>query len=142
MNQYFKYDEKLMEKALFYKLDDITYAQTPEETSVVRDQTTPGEKMAGVTLDASTKEFEKKNYEGKKEEILSYLEEIKNRKSIINSEKELKLELQDDYIEPEKDAKKDTKVDDIGKVILVVIGAWVLVVIVAAVIRGKKQKEE
>ncbi len=142
MNQYFVYDEKTMEKALFYKLDDITYAQTSEETSVVRDQTMPGGKMEGVTSEASTEEFEKKNYEGKKEEILTYLEDIKNRKSIKNSEKELKLELEDEYIEPGKESEKSTRVDVIGKVILAIIAVWVLVVVVAAVIRGKKQREE
>lgn len=138
MNRYFVYEEKTMEDTLFYKIDGITYAQTLEETSVVRDQTMPGEKLEGITSEASTEEFEKKDYEGKKEEILSYLKDIKNRKSIKNSEKELKLELQDDYIEPEKDVKED----GMGKGVFVGIGVVVMGGIVVAVIFGKKRKEE
>lgn len=37
MDQYFLYNEKVMVDALFYKIDNTTYAQTPEETNIVRE---------------------------------------------------------------------------------------------------------
>ena len=47
MDQYFKYDEKTMKDAIFYEIDFITYAETPDKVYEVRDQKDRGNMMAG-----------------------------------------------------------------------------------------------
>ena len=145
MDGYFLYDEETMKDAIFYRMDDITYVQTPEETSVVRDQ-----KQHGVHLmegadsyeaerKAKRKAFKKKNYEEKKEEIFAYLNKIKDQKVIKEAEKNLKLELKDDYIETEK----DTNEGGIGKgvsIVFVVAGVVAIVGITAGIIFRKRRK--
>ena len=145
MDGYFLYDEETMKDVIFYEMDDITYVQTPEETSVVWDQ-----KQSGLHLvedvdlyeaerKAKRKAFKKKNYEEKKEEIFAYLNKIKDQKVIKEAEKNLKLELKDDYIETEKDANEG----GIGRgvfIVFVVAGVVAIVGITAGIIFRKRRK--
>ncbi|RKI42622.1 hypothetical protein D7V86_19095 [bacterium D16-51] len=143
MDRYFAYDEKTMKDALFYSMDNITYAQTPQKTTVVRDRKERGPQylMEGASsymeeIKAKRKVFKKKNYEEKKEEIFAFLDEGKNKKVIKESEKNLKLELKDEYIE----TKKDTKKDGIGKGIYIAVGIAAIGGITAEIIFKKKRK--
>ncbi|RKI42619.1 hypothetical protein D7V86_19110 [bacterium D16-51] len=140
MDRYFLYDEKTMKDALLYSIDDITYAQTPKETTVIRDQKQRGiHLMEGApTYEKERKAFKKKNYEEKKEEIFAFLEEIKNQKVIKKSEKNLKLELKDEYIETEK----NTKEDGIWKSIYIAAGVVAIGGITAGIIFFRKKRKK
>lgn len=111
MNRYFLYDDETIEDTLFYKLGDITYAETPKKTSVVRDQTQTLKNMVTVGEDHTEeqeKRFKNKNYEQKKDEIFSFLRKIKKEPNTKKAEKNIKLQLKEDYIEPERDAQENT----------------------------------
>jgi hypothetical protein len=136
MDQYFSYDEKTMEDGVFYKINDITYVQTPEKTTEVRNQTNAMLQMDGGSSD--NEEFAKKSYEEKKEEIFAYLAKIKKGKAIKKSEKNLKLALENEYIEPEKDKEES----GIGKGIYMVSGVVVIMGIAVWLILWKKRKKE
>lgn len=141
MEQYFLLDEKIMEVTLFYKIDEITYLQTPERTSVVRDQTSTGEKLDGGSSEVETKtmerKFKEKSYDEKKDEILTYLTEIQKGRIIKKSAKNLKLELKDEYVEPEKAAEEGGKTG-----IYIAMGTVMIGGIAVAIIFVKKRKKE
>lgn len=136
MDQYFAYDEKTTEDALFYRMDGITYAETPEETREVRNQKTAGEiEMGGdASLEEKIEEFQKKNYEEKKKEIFDYLTEIKKEKLMKKTDKNLKLELQEEYIESEQATEEN------GKGIYVAVGVLAVVGIAVGIKLGKRRK--
>lgn len=138
MDQYFAYDEKTTEDALFYRMDGITYAETPEETREVRNQKTAGEiEMGGdASLEEKIEEFQKKNYEEKKKEIFDYLTEIKKEKLMKKADKNLKLELQEEYIESGQDAEEHGT----GKEIYIVVGVLAVVGIAVGTKLGKRRK--
>lgn len=148
MDSYFTYDEKTVGETLFYEIDETIYAETPDKTSVVRDMKAPeGEKMLGVdgTTDweadweATDEKFKKKGYREKKDEILAYLAKTKKGKVYKKVEKNLKLELKDEYVEPEKDAMKSGRT---GIYIVACIGILVIGVITGGIIFMKKRKKE
>ena len=140
IDKYSKYDEKMMEDgALFYKINDIIYEQTPNKTSVMMDQMETGESMDGDSSNIKdlVKKFNDKDYDGKKEQIFEHLTNIKKEKVIKKSEKDLKLELKDEYVEPTKDEKESSRTG-----IYIAIGAVVIVGIVVVGIVLKKRKRE
>lgn len=143
MDQYFSYDEKTMEDGVFYNIDGITYAQTPEETIVVRDHSNPGlQRMeGGVDFDDVIKVFEEKSYDGKKDEIFAHLTKMKKGKIIKEVGEKIRPELEEEYVEPEsKDgyiaSETDVEEDGSGRGVYIVIGVVVGVIIVG-IILGK-----
>lgn len=141
MDRYFAYDEKTMGEALFYVIDATTYAETPDKTNVVRDlNASGGEEMmrvGGTDWEAVDKKFKKKNYREKKDEIFAYLNKIKKGKIIKKSEKNLKLELKEEYVEPEKDTEEKGRTS-----IYIVIAIVVIGVLAVGMILWKKRKKE
>ena len=143
---HFTYDKNIVGETLFYWIGDVIYAETPDQTSVVWDQRHADETMKmigedGIDWEAEQKEadqkFEKKSYDEKKEEILSFLAKIKKGKEYKKVEKNLKLELKDEYVEPEKDAKENGRTG-----IYIVIGIGVLLIgVVGGSILWKKRKD-
>lgn len=141
IDKYTKFDEKMMmDGAIFYKIDNIIYQQTKNKTSVVIDQSahaSAGEMLGGNSDGGENliKNFKNKSYGGKKEEIFKYLKKIKNKNSVKKSEKNLKIELRDDYIEPEKTEESSSKT---GIYIGVVIVAVVIVCASIFLVRHKR----
>lgn len=147
-DSHFAYDEKTVGETLFYEIDETIYAETPDKTSVVwnRKSLETGEKMIGVgeTIDweaeqeTADNEFKKKSYSEKKEEILGDLAKRSKEKLINKVEKKLKLELKDEYVEPEKDTKESKRT---GIYIVTGIGIMVIGVITGGIILMKKRKK-
>ncbi len=143
MDSHFVYDETVGE-TLFYEIDETIYAETPDKTSVVWNRKSlEGEKMIGgadtADWEVVNERFKKKSYSEKKDEIFEYLAGAKNEKLIKKAEKNLKLELEDEYVEPEKDVKKS---DRTGIYIVIGIGIMVIGVIAGGIIFMKKRKKE
>lgn len=147
MDGRFAYDEKTTGETLFYEMDQIIYAETLDNTSVVWNRKADrGERMMSPdeTIDweaeweAAYQKFEKKSYSEKKDEIFSYLAGTKNKKIIKKAEKNLKLELKDEYVEPEEDAKES---DRTGIYIAIGIGIMVIGVIGGIILLKKRKKE-
>lgn len=146
----FAYDEKTTGETLFYWIGDILYAETPDSTSIVWDQRSGEGGMREMITASGTgttdwkavqeradEKFRKKSYSEKKEEILASLAKSKNAKSYKKAEKNLKLELKDEYVEPEKDAKENGRTG-----IYIVIGIGVLLIgVVGGSILWKKRKD-
>ena len=140
MDQYFKYDEKTMKDAIFYEIDFITYAETPDKVYEVRDQKDRGNMMAGSdgsNLEKTVKKFKQKDYSEKKDEILSYLAKAKKDGVSRKTEKNLKLELKDDYVESEDNSRDD----GITKMIYPVIAAACILVIAVVIFLVRKRKK-
>lgn len=138
MDQYFKYDEKTMKDAIFYEIDFVTYAETPDKVYEVRDQKERGSMMAGSNrpdLEKVVKKFKQKNYSEKKDEIFDYLKDTSGISK--KTEKNLKLELKDDYVESEDDSKDA----GITKMIYPVIAAVCIPVIAAVIFIVRKRKK-
>lgn len=148
MDRYFTYDERTMKDAVFYELGETTYAETPDKINVVRNLEVSGTKemirVGGIDWEAIEEKFRAKNYTEKKDEIFDYLAKIKKGRVIKKSEKKLKQELKEEYIEAEYvESGTDTKGS--GRTgIYIVIG---IVIVVIGVIAGdmifmKKRKKE
>lgn len=138
MDQYFKYDEKTMKDAIFYEIDFVTYAETPDKVYEVRDQKDRGNMMAGSdgsNLEKTVKKFKQKDYREKKDEIFDYLKDTSGISK--KTEKNLKLELKDDYVESEDDSKDA----GITKMIYPVIAAVCILVIAVVIFIVRKRKK-
>lgn len=140
-DQYFLRDEEKQSDVIYYKIGDITYAETPVEISEVRNQTTGNKTAAlvgGPNLDMAAKEFSKQDYSGKKEEIFSYLTKIKKEGIPKKMEKKLKIELEDDYVAPERNVKQNR----IGRKFYILAGGIVMILAVAGILAMKRQSQE
>lgn len=140
MDQYFEYDDKLMAKAIFYASDSVTYAQTSDKIYVVRNQKDFGNMGALTAYDTEIKrrdeEFNNKNYNEKKDEIFSYLAKAKKDGISRKTEKNLKLELKDDYIESESDGKHT----GIRKPVYLTVGGTLLTIVAIILVVRKRKK--
>ncbi len=138
MDQYFKYDEKTMKDAIFYEIDSITYAETPDQVYEVRDQEDRGNMMAGSDESDQNKiekSFKQKNYSDKKDEIFAYL---KDKSGVSKKTKnKLKLELKDDYVESEDESKNA----GISKVVYPAAGVACVIVAAAVIFFVRKRKK-
>ena len=128
MDQYFKYDEKTMKDAIFYEIDFITYAEDRGNMMAGSD---------GSNLEKTAKKFKQKDYSEKKDEILSYLAKAKKDGVSRKTEKNLKLELKDDYVESEDDSRDA----GITKMIYPVIAAVCILVIAVVIFLVRKRKK-
>ena len=143
----FKYDRKIMYNALFYTLGEKSYYETPEKTVCIVDNELPEGAMVkmesdGVDWEAilkkSYREFQKKTYEEKKNEIFNRAKKSQNKKAIKQAEKNMRLELKDDYAGTER----DTKVFNSVKMHYVIIGIVCVVALVAGILLVRKRRRE
>ena len=155
MDGFFTNDDKITGETLFYGIDKIIYAETPDGVHVVRNkkEASWGEehKMIGgdetdweavaeqeAEEEMEQQKFEKKSYSEKKDEILAYLAGTKNEKSIKKVEKKLKQELGDEYIWSEEDTEESDKTG-----IYIVIGIGIMLIgVIGGIILLKKRKKE
>ena len=147
----FAYDEKTTGETLFYQVGDIIYAETQDSTSIVWDKRSVegGKEMintsgTGTTDWKAVKEraderFRKKSYHEKKTEIMDYLAKGKKGQNYKEAEKNLKLELEDEYVEPEEDVKES---DRTVIYIVTVIGIIVIIGVISGIILLKQQEKE
>ena len=136
--------ENLGEETLFYQINMEIYAETPDQIKVLKEDPAGGrwqmEKDAADTTDRDCQEFYQKTYEEKKEIIFEFLNGIKEGKTAKQSEKNLKKELEDDYIEP---ASAPVSMG-IGKWVYFAIGVgvlFVLIIIVVLIFRSKRTEK-
>ncbi|WP_147403742.1 hypothetical protein [Roseburia sp. AM59-24XD] len=140
-----KYDDKTTKSALFYTLGGDFYAATPDKTICISKHEEPGgERMKmqsdGVDWEAilkkSYREFQKKTYEEKKNEIFNRAKKSQNKKAIKQAEKNMRLELKDDSV----GAESDVKALNSGKTYYVVIGIICVIAVVAGILLVRKRK--
>lgn len=146
MDSHFAYDEKTVGETLFYETDEIFYAETPDHTDTVWSKKyIEGGEMLGAdgtdTTDwkALEEKFRKKSYSEKKDEILDYLAKSKKEKTYKKVEKNLKLELEDEYVGPEEDTGESGRMDIY---IVLGIGIVAIAVMIAVVMLRRKGKRE
>lgn len=145
MNRYFQNDSKTMKDALFYRCGRKGYAETPDKTICVEDGEMSGQlkmQTEGIDWEAvlkkSYKKFQKKTYEEKKDEIFSYLEKMQKNKVIKKAEKNMKLELKDDYVETAGEERESNS----EKIPYVIIGIVFVVAAAAGIFLVRKQKRQ
>lgn len=143
MDQYFKYDEGIMKNAIFYTIDYITYAETPDKIYEVRDQKDRGSLSLTVVgepdLESAAQKFNKKDYSEKKKQIFRYLKKNQNKSVTKKAKKSLKLELKDDYVESEDDRKDADKSKVIYPVIVIGAGGILVIAVVIFFVRKRKK---
>lgn len=143
----FTYDGKTIGETLFYVMNEIIYAETPNETSVVWDRRSALGKFMmeggdGIDWKAKQEEadqkFRKKSYSEKKDEILEHTAGTKQEKLIKKVEENLKQELGDEYIEQEDEAEESNKT-----IIYIVAGAGIVLIgVIVGFVMLKKKNEE
>lgn len=165
LDHYFSLDENITEETLFYKVDLSIYAETPEKSFLVREiYSTPAEyKMQGDGVDDDTEssQFYQKNYEEKKDLILSYLKAVKKGKTMKKSGGDIKSELkkadepinEEDLLDFSMGYGEDTSEDEEesiggiyfesnGGIYLVVCGGVLCILFVGVVVMIRKQRWE
>lgn len=148
-DSHFAYDEKTTGETLFYWVGDIIYAETQDSTSIVWDKRSVegGNEMisaSGTTdwkavQEREDEKFRKKSYHEKKTEVMDYLAKGKKGQNYKKAEKNLKLELEDEYVEPEEDTEKS------GRMYIYIVSGIAIVVIaviIAVVMLRRKGKRE
>ena len=87
-------------------------------------------------LKKSYREFQKKTYEEKKNEIFNRAKKSQNKKAIKQAEKNMRLELKDDSV----GAESDVKALNSGKTYYVVIGIICVIAVLAGILLVRKRK--
>ena len=148
MTQYFIYDSKTTKNALFYWLGEKCYAETPDKTICIRNLEVSGRiKMQtdGVDWDAILKkrykEFQKQTYDEKKDEIFNYIKKSQKKKVIKKVEKNMKLELKNDYVETASNPEVYAETSNFGRVYMV-IGIICVIALVAGILLVRKRRRE
>ncbi len=128
-----------VEETLYYKsyTQTITYAETPKNASELWNKALPSTQsmIGGEDPKEYDDAFLEKSYSDKKKEIFDYMTQIKKGKVSKKSDKDLKLQLDDEYVGSAKDTSKNNKLG-----IVIVMGLVVVGVITVGVMRAKKRK--
>lgn len=143
-NQYFSTDEYIRNNALFYRIKDVIYAETPKQISVVRDMTTVGQEMEGAdpalndALNEEGSRFYRKSYEEKKDLIFTYLKDVRAGKTVEKSNTNIKQELKEEYSEPENIVQKEEQKR--GWYLYIAVFVGVLCIIISGIVIKKRKK--
>ena len=99
----------------------------------------------GVDWDAILKkrykEFQKQTYDEKKDEIFNYIKKSQKKKVIKKVEKNMKLELKNDYVETASNPEVYAETSNSGRVYMV-IGIICVVALVAGILLVRKRRRE
>ena len=120
----------------------------PDKTICIRNLEVSGRiKMQtdGVDWDAILKkrykEFQKQTYDEKKDEIFNYIKKSQKKKVIKKVEKNMKLELKNDYVETASNPEVYAETSNSGRVYMV-IGIICVVALVAGILLVRKRRRE
>lgn len=157
LDHYFSLDENITEETLFYEVDRSIYAETPEKSFLVREIYSPPAEYImqgdGMYDDAESSQFYQKNYEEKKDLILSYLKAVKKGKTMKKSGGDIKSELKkaDEPINEEdlldfsmgygedEDTLGEKELDDVIYLAVCVAVFCILVIVTVMYIRKHRQ---
>ena len=99
----------------------------------------------GVDWDAILKkrykEFQKQTYDEKKDEIFNYIKKSQKKKVIKKVEKNMKLELKNDYVETASNPEVYAETSNSWRVYMI-IGIVCVVAIVAGILLARKRRRE
>lgn len=157
LDHYFSLDGNITEETLFYEINQATYAETPEKRVTVRAINPPPDDyiMEGSGADdTEIRQFDQKNYEEKKEVILSYLKDVQKGKIMkkaeedIDNEFDFELEKEDEPINTEdlldfssgEDVAEDEGGSD-GKIYLAVCAAVFCILVIVTMVYIRKQRQ-
>ncbi len=154
LDHYFSLDENITEDTLFYEINQATYAETPERSVTVRVINPPPADhiMGGSEVDdTEIRQFNQKNYEEKKDFILSYLKDVQKGKIMKKVEEDIEFELEkeDEPINEEdlldfsigEDVTEDV-MESSGGIYLAVCAAVFCILVIITVVYIRKQRQE
>lgn len=150
----YEYDKDIIGKTLFYEMDGITYAETPDKVRTLRNrQSSDGEKMANADGNdyvneqkAIDRKFEAKSYDEKKKEILDYVGNMKTgkiktvpkkQKKVVKNSQNVTSDFEDDSVELDNNTQENSKN---GNYIMIGIGVLVIAVFAGGIILLIKRK--
>lgn len=160
-DNYFSLDENITEETLFYQVEDSFYAETSEKIIPVRERILIPEqfRMEGWPENTDGRSFYQKEYEEKKDIIMTHLKEIQKGKVAKKSDEDIEFQLKkdddqidtadqidfsngEDITEDEEESIGGIYFESNGGIYLAVCGGVLCILFVCVVVMIRKQRWE